>query len=168
MSDSPVLLCLSLSVAVQSSAPLMQSSAQSTRLTVQPTRQSLLPHSQSPSSRSTSPQSKRRKKKDTVDNLDRLLVSQIDHLTAERDEASSFGEHVASRLKGFTPRERALACLEIDKVLLNIEFPNDIPFSSPHNVPYAPNISSPHFQSPAESPVAHNHTHLNSNPYQNK
>ena len=99
MSDSPVSLCLSPSVAVQSSAPLMQSSAQSTRPTVQPTRQSLLPHSQSPSSRSTSPQSKRRKKKDTVDNLDRLLVSQIEHLTAERDEASSFGEGIYSKTK---------------------------------------------------------------------
>ena len=52
-------------------------------------------------------------------------MSQVQKLTNEQDEANSFGEHVAARLRTFTPRQRALACVQIDCVLFDTEFPND-------------------------------------------
>lgn len=81
----------------------------------------------------------KRRKKQAVD-FDEALFSHLTKVTSEKDEADSFGEHVAARLRSFTPRQRALACLEIDKVLFNIEFPPPIPPTSVASIPPTPYI----------------------------
>ena len=65
--------------------------------------------------------------------FDEALFSQISKLASERDEAGSFGEHVGARLRSFTPRQRALACLEI--VFFYVEFPINAPVPPTHT-PY--------------------------------
>ena len=91
------------------------------------------------SSRSRSPQSRPpKKKKKASDQVDELLVAE---LQIERDEAGSFGDHVAARLRRFSARQRAKACLEIDRIL---EFPNEPvhpqPLSNPpQHLSYPPN-----------------------------
>ena len=57
---------------------------------------------------------RQRKKQVSSSDFDEVLFSQISKLPSQQDEAGSFGEHVATRLRSFTPRQRALACLEID------------------------------------------------------
>lgn len=85
-----------------------------------------------------STQRKRKKQSATADDsLDTALLSQINKLTDPEDEAAAFGSHVASRLRGFSKHQMAIACVEIEKVLLNIEFPSPHPsqYSSFHNIP---------------------------------
>ena len=114
----------------------------------------------SPTLRSTSPQRKR-KKKNAVD-VDELLVEK---LTSHQDEASSFGEHVAARLRGFTARQRAMACLEIDRVLLNIEFPPEVHVPHPQNTSYIPPSLFP-IQNPShDTPRSHSHGNCNTDQY---
>ena len=98
-----------------------------------------------PSTRSTSPPLRKRKKK-CSDPVEELLISELGR-TAARDEACSFGDHVAARLRGFSAQQRARACLEIDRVLYDIEFPNEPIISQlpsypqypphPHHHPYS-------------------------------
>ena len=70
-----------------------------------------------------------------------LLVAE---LQKERDEAGSFEDHVAARLRRFSARQRAKACLEIDRILYDIEFPNEPVHPQPLSYPpqhlsYPPN-----------------------------
>ena len=98
--------------------------------------------SRASSSRSSSPQSKSpKKKKKANDQVDELLVAE---LQKEHDEAGSFGDHVAARLRRFSARQRAKACLEIDRILYDIEFPNEPVHPQPLSYPpqhlsYPPN-----------------------------
>ena len=81
----------------------------------------------------------RKKKKLACESIevDKALLSSLHNLQRDQseDEAGSFGEHVASRLRHFTNRQRAIACIEINKLLLKIEFPND-PYFNPHSSHY--------------------------------
>ena len=124
-----------------------------------PPSQSSVPPRLSPTPTSSSSQRKRRKKC-AADNLDKLLV---DKLMSERDEASSFGEHVAACLQSFTPRQRAIACLEIDKVLLSIEFLHEVPFPPPQNMSFIPSLLN-HNQS-HQAPHTHSHGHHDTDHY---
>ena len=77
----------------------------------------------------------RKKKKLACENIevDKALLSSLNNLQRDQseDEAGSFGEHVVSSLRRFTNRQRAIACIEINKLLFKIEFPND-PYFNPH------------------------------------
>ena len=55
------------------------------------------------------------------DPIDKLLVSKIQKMSSERDESSAFGDHVAAKLRKFSHHQRARACMEIDRVLYDIE-----------------------------------------------
>ena len=48
----------------------------------------------------------------------------------QQDGDAIFGDHVASRLRQFTPRQKAIAYIEIDRLLLKIQYPND-PYFNP-------------------------------------
>ena len=73
-----------------------------------------------------------KKKKKASDQVDELLVAE---LQKERDEAGTFGDHVAARLRRFSARQRAKACLEIDRILYDIEFPNEPVYPQPLSYP---------------------------------
>lgn len=47
-----------------------------------------------------------------------------------QDGDAIFGDHVASRLRQFSPRQKAIAYIEIDRLLLKIQYPND-PYFNP-------------------------------------
>lgn len=79
-------------------------------------------------SRSKSPPQKR-KKKASVDPLDDYLLSELAKSSAP-DECRSFGDHVAARLKTFSAQQRARACIEIDKVLYEIQYSSQQPVPS--------------------------------------
>ena len=111
------------------------------------------PRSNSSSLRSISPAARppppKRRKQQVGDNLDTLIMTKIEKLSAEQDEASSFGEHVASRLRVFTLRQRARACLETDRVLFDIEFPNEPVFCPPTTcMSYSSSFTSPNSHYP--------------------
>ena len=57
-----------------------------------------------------------------MDELDQALISRLDKL---QDGEAAFGDHIASCLRQLNPRQRAIARVEIDKLLLNIQFPAD-------------------------------------------
>ena len=42
----------------------------------------------------------------------------------QKDEESLYADHIAAILRRFTPRQKALARVQIDQVLFNIEFPS--------------------------------------------
>lgn len=64
--------------------------------------------------------------------LEMAILSELRKLSnKDEDAASAFGRHVSSRLRRLTPRQNAIACLEINKLLLNIEFPNEPQFPPP-------------------------------------
>ena len=74
---------------------------------------------------------KKRKREDSsLDEVDHALLSRLEDLHKEQNGETAFGEHVAASLQLMTPRQRASARVEIDKVLLNIQFPEE---------PYTPN-----------------------------
>ena len=61
-----------------------------------------------------------------VNEMDDLIERSLKNLQERRpetsDEAGHFGQQVAATLHRFTPRQMVLAKLQIDQVLLNIEF----------------------------------------------
>ena len=142
---------------------LFRNTEQSTPLSLSPQR---LPPTQSRSSsvpvtRSLSPAGRPKASKQRKHEADELLVLQIEKLTSERDEASSFGEHVASRLQQFTPIQRARACMEIDKVLYDIQFPNEPVFTPP-----PANMSYSSFATPTHYPhQQQSHDNISNVPY---
>ena len=84
-----------------------------------------------PQSRSKS----RKRKKQQADEVDDALLARLEGIQKEKqDEEGSFCESIASQLRTFTNRQKAVAYVEINKLLLNIEFPSDpyITQSHPH------------------------------------
>lgn len=45
--------------------------------------------------------------------------------TSPTDDEEFFGRHISAALRRLGPKQRALAKLQIEQVLVNIEFPND-------------------------------------------
>ena len=60
-----------------------------------------------------------------LEDVEKTLTERLEQLKKpeDQDEATAFGNHVAARLKSFTPRQYAIACLQIEKVLVNVQFP---------------------------------------------
>ena len=83
---------------------------------------------------SKQPPVKRKKSNTKLDVLDEALLKSLEGIQERRtaraeenkvmDAEGHFGEHVAATLRRFTPQQRAIAKLEIDRVLVNVEFPS--------------------------------------------
>ena len=52
------------------------------------------------------------------------LVCEFTFNTYRLDEESLYADHIAAILRRFNPRQKALARVQIDQVLFNIEFPS--------------------------------------------
>ena len=74
-----------------------------------------------------------------MDELDQALISRLDKL---QDGEAAFGDHVAACLRQFNPRQRAIARVEIDRLLLNIQFPPEDPSSLHSDETFYPNYYS--------------------------
>ena len=63
--------------------------------------------------------------------MEKTLVRRLEELkrNEHQDEAAAFGNHVAGRLRTFTPRQYAIACLQIEKILVDTQFPHNDPYS---------------------------------------
>ena len=83
------------------------------------------------------PSKKRRSMKG--DDIDEMLINSIKTIQERRQEKHSrqlneethFGLQVAETLRRFSPKQKALAKLQIDQVLFNIEFPPEQPYYPP-------------------------------------
>lgn len=75
---------------------------------------------------------RKRKRDRCFDDFDDVLIKRLEGLQKPPDGEAAFGEHVASCLRQLNPRQRALARIEIDKVLFTAQFP-EAPYS---NDPY--------------------------------
>ena len=64
----------------------------------------------------------RKRKRQEIDELDQVLISKLDKL---QDWEAAFGDHIASCLRQLNPCQRAISRVEIDKWLLNMQFPED-------------------------------------------
>lgn len=83
---------------------------------------------------SKQPPAKRKKSSNKLDEVDEALLKSLAGIQERRiarveepkvmDAEGHFGEHVAATLRRFTPQQRAFAKLEIDRVLVNVEFPS--------------------------------------------
>ena len=60
-----------------------------------------------------------------MDPIEKGLLERLEHLKNPKDvdEAEVFGKHVAARRRTFNPRQYAMACLQIEKVLVDVQFP---------------------------------------------
>ena len=81
-------------------------------------------------SSSTQPPAKRRKSSRSKD-IDELLVQSINMLQESRkkkeelDDEGHFAHHVAATLRRFNSRQKAVAKLRIEQVLVDVEFTQD-------------------------------------------
>ena len=78
--------------------------------------------------------SSRKKKRDDscIDEMDAALIKRLEGLQQQQAGEAAFGEHVAFGLRQMNPRQRALARIEIDEALLNIQFPEDAYSNDPY------------------------------------
>ena len=60
------------------------------------------------------------------DEVEKALLLRLQTLQQQQDGEAAFGEHVAACLRQMNPRERAIARLEIDKILFKVQYPEDI------------------------------------------
>lgn len=84
-----------------------------------PARQLSVPPSQEPTSH------KRKRTQSSCDEVDVALLTRLQKLQEQQDGEAAFGEHVAACLRQLSPRLRAIARIEIDKVLMHLQFPDD-------------------------------------------
>ena len=87
---------------------------------------------------------KRKKISQKDDEIDELLKTELKEIQNRRirrepnDSEGYFGQHVAATLRRFNDRQKAIAKLKIEQVLVTVEFPSD---------PYAPAFYQPHYES---------------------
>ena len=101
-----------------------------------------------------------------MDDVDNALLSRLDSLQGmeKQDEEGAFGENVASRLRKFSSRQKAIAYVEINKLLLNIQFPNDPYFIPSHAIPLSSSSQLP-YPTPSQHSPSQHAPHDNSNYY---
>ena len=83
----------------------------------------------------------KRKRETELDPVDKTIMDRLENFKKEdqQDDAAAFGNHVAARLRTCSPRQYAIACLQIEKVLVDTQFPPDTDsysISSPHTSDY--------------------------------
>lgn len=92
---------------------------------------------------------KRKRASSDVDPVERSLLERLEELKKPNlaDEAEIFGNHVAARLRTFTPRQYAITCLKIEQLLVDAQYPltpcNTNPSQSTYNVSAYNNPSTP-------------------------
>ena len=64
---------------------------------------------------------KRKRQESSIDEIDEALLSRLEKVQQQQDGEASFGEHIAACLREMNPRQRAIARIEIDKLLMNIQ-----------------------------------------------
>ena len=83
-----------------------------------------------------------KKRSSTIDDNDEMLITSIKNLRERQqdkqkgqlDEETHFGLQVAETLRRFNSKQRALAKLQIDQVLFNVEFPPKQPYYPPPTI----------------------------------
>ena len=85
---------------------------------------------------SVAPPPSKRKKTRVGDDVEELLVRNLKHLEERRadDEEELFGRTVAATLRRFSLRQRAVAKMRIQTMLLDIEFPEEAYIQPQHAV----------------------------------
>ena len=79
-----------------------------------------------PTHKTNSAPPSKRKKARTEDDIEEVLVRNLKHLEERADdEEELFGKTVAATLRRFSLRQRAVAKMRIQTMLLDIEFPDD-------------------------------------------
>ena len=68
----------------------------------------------------------KRKRSENGNEVEKALLLRLQTLQQQQDGEAAFGEHVAACLRQMNPRERAIARLEIDKILFKVQYPEDI------------------------------------------
>ena len=67
-----------------------------------------------------------KEKREELDDVEKALIERLEQLKKpHKDEAAAFGNHIAARLRTFSPRQYAIAmaCIDIEKNLFDIQFP---------------------------------------------
>ena len=80
-----------------------------------------------------------KRKKGKGDEVDDVILGTLKSLQERRrgkdqqqcDEEGHFGQQIAATLRRFTPRQKALAKLQIEQVLFSVEFPPEETFYPP-------------------------------------
>ena len=81
-------------------------------------------------------QSPAKRKKSRGDEVEEVILCSLKSLQERRrgkeqqqqsDEEAHFGQQIAATLRRFTPRQKALAKLQIELVLFSVEFPPEFP-----------------------------------------
>ena len=70
----------------------------------------------------------KRKRSENGDEVEKALLLRLQMLQQQQDGEAAFGEHVAASLglRQLNPRERAIAKIEIDKILFKVQYSEDI------------------------------------------
>ena len=62
------------------------------------------------------------KRSENGDEVEKALLLRLQTLQQQQDGEAAFGEHVAASLWQLNPRERAIAKIEIDKILFKVQY----------------------------------------------
>lgn len=103
-----------------------------------------------------------KRKRNRNDEIDELLVKSLSSIQEKRtkektdDEEGYFGKHISETLRRFNARQKALAKLQIQQVLLQLEFPPEL--VSPTRSQFSPN--------PFTQPIPNNYYNGNDDSFQ--
>ena len=89
----------------------------------------------------------KRKRDSELDEVGKTLIERLEQLKKilHQDEAAAFGNHNAARLHTFTSRHYAIACLQIEKVLVDIQFPPSHNHDAYSTSPAHPQLTSEYY-----------------------
>lgn len=79
---------------------------------------------QSTSSSQTTPPCSKKSKRGPVDEVDEVILKMLAS-TENTDDDEWFGKHISAILRRFSPKKKAQAKLQLEQVLVNIEFPKN-------------------------------------------
>ena len=74
---------------------------------------------------------KRKNSSQKRDEVEELMITELKEIQKRRtakeltDDEGYFGQHVAATLRKFNDRQKAIAKIQIEQLLVNIEFPSD-------------------------------------------
>lgn len=74
---------------------------------------------------------KRKNSSQKRDEVEELMITELKEIQERRtakeltDDEGYFGQHVAATLRKFNDRQKAIAKIQIEQLLVNIEFPSD-------------------------------------------
>ena len=68
----------------------------------------------------------KRKRSENGDEVEKALLLRQQTLQQQQDGEAAFVEHVAASLRQLNPRERAIAKIEIDKILFKVQYSEDV------------------------------------------